>query len=130
MRTILRRTAGVLAGAAVLACPAPASADTPYAQASALISPDGYLENSKNVVRAWRVDEGEYCLALDHSVNLEDTQAIHATVVGDYRTARVLSVHLGAPRCEDWRGGGEVIGVRSKDVFNHGRDTGFYLTVS
>ncbi|MFG2074335.1 hypothetical protein [Nonomuraea maritima] len=130
MQTILRRTAGVLAGAAVLTAPAPATAETPYAQASALISPYGYLENGENVVRTWRVDEGEYCVALDHSVNLEETQAIHATVVGEYRTARVLSVHLGAPRCEDWRGGGDVIGVQSRDVFNHGRDTAFYLTVS
>ncbi|MFI7612540.1 hypothetical protein ACIBP6_15070 [Nonomuraea terrae] len=128
MKTIHRLAAGALAGAAVLTFTAPAGADTPYAQASALVAPDGSLENGTNIIRAWRVGAGDYCVAVDPSVNLEETQAVHATPAGHNHAVRVLSVHVGAPMCGDWRV--DVIGVHSRDVRDRGRDTAFYLTVS
>ncbi|MGW0808642.1 hypothetical protein [Nonomuraea sp. NPDC002799] len=127
MRITKRVAAGALAAAAVLA-PAAASADTPYAQASVLVDWDGSQGASKNVLRTYRVTNGEYCVVVSDSVNLYGAEGVHATPVGDYRFPRWLSVEIGSPACGSVHS--NAIAVHSKNADGDSRDAAFYLTVS
>ncbi|WP_326641642.1 hypothetical protein OIE67_17705 [Nonomuraea fuscirosea] len=128
MNTIKRLAAAALTTAAVLAPVAPALADTPYAQASIVIGRDGSpVGDSKNVVHAWQVREGLYCVILGHEVDLEGPVAVHATPVGLWGDPRWLSVTVKSPWCH---AGLHGVSVRSLDTEGHPSDASFVLTVS
>ncbi|MFC4116386.1 hypothetical protein [Nonomuraea zeae] len=127
MKSIRRIAAGALAAAAVLT-PAAANADTPYAQASAVVEADGTIANSEHVSDAWHPRRGTYCITVDESVDLAGSVAIHATVTGNYDHPRSLSVELWSPACG--YGDKRTIAVFSKIVYGQPADTGFYLSVS
>ncbi|TMR22559.1 hypothetical protein ETD86_11245 [Nonomuraea turkmeniaca] len=137
MKSIRRISALALAATALLT-PAVARADTPYAQASAMVEADGSVARSKNVVDVWRPHRGTYCVLVDKSVDLHGAVAIHATPEGWYEHPRSLSVQLGSRTCHDHHHGGHfrtddqfrTIAVHSQTSHGYRADAAFYLTVS
>ncbi|MET7327157.1 hypothetical protein [Nonomuraea sp. NPDC005650] len=127
MKNIRRIAAGVLAAVAVLT-PAAAYADTPYAQASAEVDLDGSLVQSSHVTDVWHPYKGVYCVAVDESVDLTGTAAIHATPIGQYAAPRSLSVELEPSVCGQNRL--DTIAVYSQVSYRVRADAAFYLTVS
>ncbi|MEV0999929.1 hypothetical protein [Nonomuraea sp. NPDC050202] len=69
-RTLMGCLTLAAAGLATIAGPA-AHADlkAPYARAAAIIDADGSLNESKNVVKAWRASTGRYCVQLAHYID-------------------------------------------------------------
>ncbi|MFG6196052.1 hypothetical protein [Nonomuraea sp. JJY05] len=127
MKNIRRIAAGVLAAAAVLT-PVAAHADTPYAQASAEVDLDGSLIEGSHVTDVWHPYRGVYCVAVDESVDLTGSVAIHATPIGEYSAPRSLSVELNPSACGKQRL--DTIAVYSQVGFRVRADSAFYLTVS
>ncbi|MEU6719124.1 hypothetical protein ABZ897_47330 [Nonomuraea sp. NPDC046802] len=127
MKTMMRIAAGALAAATVMS-PAVALADAPYAQAAALVRPDGSRGPSKNILRTFRTSTGNYCVVLSDGVNLDGPVAIQATLAGHYPFPRTLSVEVGTQQCEHDHF--QTIAVHSQNAVGEPRDVAFYLTVS
>ncbi|MFD0474396.1 hypothetical protein ACFQ0B_43790 [Nonomuraea thailandensis] len=104
MNTIRRFATGALGGAtavaaAALLAPMAASADTPYAQASAMVEANGSVANSKHVDDVWHPSRGVYCVIVSHLVDLHGDVAIHVTPIGRYDHPRSMSVERGGDEC-------------------------------
>ncbi|GAA3613167.1 hypothetical protein GCM10022419_117800 [Nonomuraea rosea] len=127
MNSMRRIAAGALAVAAVLT-PAAARADTPYAQASAMVEADGSVARSEHVTDAWHPRRGTYCVTVDDTVDLTGPIAFHATVAGQYDHPRSLSVELDSSACGYHAE--RTIAVFSRLAYGSPADAGFYLTVS
>jgi hypothetical protein len=127
MKSIKRIAAGAFAVTAVLT-PAAARADTPYAQASALVESDGTVAQGKNITDAWHPFRGAYCLTVNEKVDLKGDVAVHVTPVGKYDKPRSLSVEVGAATCGEHRA--HTIAVYSQIAYGTEADVAFYLTVS
>ncbi|RVX38886.1 hypothetical protein EDD27_1214 [Nonomuraea polychroma] len=139
MKSIKRVCALTLAAAAILA-PAPALADSPhrhghghdhgygYGQASAVVSADGSIIRSRNIVDVWRAYRGTYCVVVEPEVDLDGAEELYARAVGRYWSPRSLSVQRGSRACGgDWH---NTIAVRSHASYGYATDTAFYLRVS
>ncbi|MFI9590255.1 hypothetical protein [Nonomuraea sp. NPDC052265] len=126
MNIIRRAAVAALAAAAVLT-PAAAHADTPYAQASATVGPDGSVTESKNVEEVKRLFRGTYCVILGEDVDYDGDVVIHVTPTGRAVYPRSLSVQRQAAICG---GHYRAVAVYSQLANGVGADTGFYLTVS
>ncbi|MBF8191515.1 hypothetical protein ITP53_38640 [Nonomuraea sp. K274] len=126
----MKRLAALAVAAAAVLTPATAQADTPYAQASAVVGADGSLLRAKNVLRSWRADTGDYCVVLGENVNLEDSVAVNATLLGSYPAARSLSVEFKSETCGMRHHEYTTIAVHSVNAFGRPSDVAFFLTVS
>ncbi|GAA2214861.1 hypothetical protein GCM10009850_103270 [Nonomuraea monospora] len=135
MNTIRRFAIGALgAAAATLLAPVAASAETPFAQASAKIEANGSVAHSKHVDDVWHPSRGLYCVIVSHLVDLDDDVAVHVTPIGRYDHPRSLSVERGARACvrRDLHRGaaGRTFAVHSQAGSLWAAETAFYLTVS
>jgi hypothetical protein len=138
MNTIRRFATGTLGAAAVasatLLAPVAASAETPFAQASAMIEADGSVTESKHVEDVWHPSRGVYCVIVNQHVDLDDDVAIHVTPIGRYDRPRSLAVELGARACvrHDLHDSAadRTIAVYSQAGNRLPAETAFYLTVS
>ncbi|WP_327583784.1 hypothetical protein OHA25_49495 [Nonomuraea sp. NBC_00507] len=135
MKSIKRVCTLTLAATAILA-PAPALADIPhghghgygYTQASAVVSADGSIIRSRNIVDVWRAYRGTYCVVVEPGVDLDGAEELYARAVGRHWSPRSLSVQRGSRACGgDWH---NTIAVRSQASYGYPADAAFYLRVS
>ncbi|MGW2153579.1 hypothetical protein [Nonomuraea sp. NPDC001699] len=126
MNIIRRAAVAALAAAAVLT-PAAAHADTPYAQASAVVEADGTVADGKNVEEVKRLFRGTYCVILGEDIDYDGAVVIHVTPTGRATYPRSLAVQRGAAICG---GHYRAVAVYSQLANGVAADTGFYLTVS